>query len=243
MKIALCLHGLVGSITGKHCSLLGGSDEVLRKSYEHNKKLLLDKDIDVFVHSWSTECTNDILSLYNPKKCVIEPQIQFEVPDYIKSDYKRAFAHLSRWYSFKKAVELKTSYESGMNFTYDLVLVQRFDLCWNVSIDFNTFSPLKLTVGTGPHLNTSREWQDQWFIANSENINKLASLYDMIPVYMGPDGAFTSNKQYAGISSHFLVRHHALNLGLDPEFKYSYGYRGSKNDYTEVRRQYYGEDL
>lgn len=243
MKIAFCLHGLVGSIKGKNYSLLGGSDEVLYKSYNHNKKFILSDNVDVFVHTWSLECADDILKLYNPKKFIIEPQIQFDIPNYIKSDTKRSFAHLSRWYSFKKSIELKTEYEKESNLTYDLVLIQRFDLCWNVSLNFETINTEKLLIGSGPHLNTNSEWQDQWFIANSLNINKLATLYDMIPVYMQPTGSLPSNKQYAGISSHFLVRHHALNLGLSPEFKYSYGYKGSKNDYTEVRRQYYGEDL
>jgi len=241
MRIALCLHGLVGSIKGKNYELLGGSDIVLQKAYEHNKQFIINDNVDVFVHSWSTECKNDIINLYTPKKYIIEPQIQFDVPNYIQSSHERAFAHLSRWYSFKQVVDLKSIYEAEHGFVYDLVLVQRFDLCWNTPIEFDLIDINKITLGKS-QLNTDREWQDQWFISNSQNMNKFATLFDMIPTYMHTNGSFPSSKQYKGISSHFLARHHAMQLNLHPEFKYNFGFQGRlPNDFTEVRRQYFGE--
>ena len=241
MKIALCLHGLVGSIKGKNYELLGGSDIVLQKAYEHNKQFIMCNDVDIFVHSWSTECADVIVKLYSPKKHIIEPQKQFKSPKYIHATHDRAFAHVSRWFSFKRVVELKSLYEHEHNFIYDLVLVQRFDLCWNVPVEFNAMDTDKITVGKS-QLNTNHEWQDQWFVANSNNINRFATLYDMIPIYMDTNGSLISSKQYGGISSHFLARHHAIQLNLRPDFKYNFGIEGRlPNDYTEVRRQYYGE--
>lgn len=245
MKIALCLHGLVGSIKGKSYQLAGGSYDVLYKAYEHNKNFILStpvSDIDIFVHSWSTECKDAIIDLYQPKKFIIEPQINFKIPSYIIADHSRAFAHLSRWYSFKQVNQLKSEHEIETSSTYDLVLNQRFDLCWNIAVDFESIDTSKLIVGSS-RLDTSKYWQDQWFIANSNNLDKLSTLYDMIPKYMDAGGPLTSKQQYAGISSHQLIRHHALTIGLTPVFKYSFGYQGEKNDYTEVRRQYYGDNL
>jgi len=237
MKIAFCLHGLIGSIKGKNSDMLGGSDVVLAKSFEHNKANILNDNVDVFIHSWSTELKDQIVDLYKPKKHIIEEQIQFEVPKYIKSSENRAFAHLSRWYSYKKCVELALSY--GTN--YDLILVQRFDLLWNLPVDFKNLNSNKIYVGKCS-LNPNTEWSDRWFIANPQNMGKFATLYDKIYEYMGPGGEFPSSKQYAGISSHFLTRFHSKKLGLQEEFKYNFGGFGSKpNDYNEVRRQYYGD--
>jgi hypothetical protein len=239
MKIALCLHGLVGSTKGKNGDLLGGSDQVLSLSLNHNSKFVITENVDVFVHSWSTELRDEIISLYLPKKFNIEPQIEFKVPDYIKSDHKRAFSHLSRWYSFRESVRFKKEYEQAHNFKYDFILVQRFDLCWNRKIEFETMNKDRLYVGLAG-LNVNKEWSDRWFISNSTNMDKFASLYELIPTYMGPGGTLTSRQQYAGISSHFLVKHHAEQLKLTPEFKYTFGGYGEKpDDYNEVRRMYY----
>lgn len=242
MRIALCLHGLVGSTRGKNGDLLGGSNEVLELSYNHNSKYILNENVDVFVHSWSTELEKDITHLYAPKKYLIEPQIKFEVPEYIKADYKRAFNHLSRWYSYREVVKLKTEYETQEDFKYDFVLVQRFDLCWNTSIEFNKMLLDKFYVGHGG-LDTSKEWSDRWFISNSDNADKFATMYDKLFEYMKPGGEFPSSKQYAGISSHFLTKFHANKLGLKEEFIYNFGGYGSKPDhYNEVRRMYYGDN-
>lgn len=241
MKIALCLHGLIGSTKGKNGDLLGGSEEVLKHSFRHNSNFILADNVDVFIHSWSTELEEDILSKYSPKSSIIEPQIQFEVPAYIKANNKRAFAHLSRWYSYRESVRLKAEYELATGVEYDYVLVQRFDLCWNTRIDFSSLDNTKFYVGHGG-LDNKREWSDRWFISNSKDADKFATMYDMLPTYMGPGGEFTSSKQYGGISSHFLSRFHAKKLGLQEEFKYNFGGYGSKpDDYNEVRRMYYGD--
>ena len=54
---------------------------------------------------------------------------------------------------------------------YDYVLVQRFDLVWNLTPDFYSLNPEKFYVGK-PHilngkfgLNPSKEWSDRWFIS------------------------------------------------------------------------------
>lgn len=247
MKIALCLHGLVGSIKGKNHQMLGGSDIVLQKSFEHNKKYILDKyDCDVFVHSWSTELKDEIEKLYQPKKSIIEKQIQFSIPDYIKANKERAFAHLSRWYSFYKAVDLVDDYlrENARieNFGYisqnyyDHVIVQRFDLCWNIIPDFENMDPKYLWVGKSS-LDINKEWSDRWFFTSFENMKKFSTMTYRWEQYMGKNGTLPSSKQYGGLSSHYLVKHHAEQLGLEPRFKYNFGGYGVKpDDYNEVRR-------
>ena len=97
-------------------------------------------------------------------------------------------------------------------------------------------NPDRLWLGDSG-LNRGSEFCDRWFMTSPENMEKFASLSDKWEEYMGPGGSFPSSKQYGGLSSHFLVKHHAEQMGLIPQFKYTYGGCGRKpDDYNEVRR-------
>lgn len=243
-KVALLLHGLVGSMEGKHYQNKGGADTVLQHSYDHNKEFILDQyNTDVFIHSWNVDLKDQIQQLYNPKWMYLERQVQFKIPEYIRAKKDRIFAHLSRWYSFKQVA--KKAYEvSQTQGSYDFYLIQRFDLVWNTVPDFPTRMPGTVIWVGNSTLNRNVEWSDRWFaFTDPQSLQAFSTLYDDIPKYMGPTGDFQSDKQYGGISSHFLTKHHAQQVQLYPEFKYNFGGYGQKpNDYNEVRRQYGKDD-
>lgn len=239
-KVAFCLHGKIGSIKGKHSNNLASSEDVLRKAHSHNESNIfnVNDDVDVFIHNWDISLQEEIIELYSPTSYLIEEQIMFRQPPWIRSSKERAFAHLSRWYSYQKVCELVRAYEIKHNFKYDYVIVQRFDMLWNIPVVFNQLNPDKFYVGNCS-LNPAKEWSDVWFIGNSDDMYSFSKLYDKLEDYM--TGEFPSSKQYAGISSHFLSRFHAKKLGLSEEFKFHYGYFGTKpNDFNIVRVQYYG---
>ena len=59
MKIALCLFGLTGGTVG-----VGGQGRQIhpKNGYLYYKKNLIDQyDVDVFIHSWSTEFKNELI--------------------------------------------------------------------------------------------------------------------------------------------------------------------------------------
>ena len=232
MKVALCLHGRVGSMSGKTYSKDSDSNKALELSAQHTKVNLLDDNVDVFIHSWSLDSKEELLKNYLPKRYIIEKQKHFDIPNYIKADNERAFAHLSRWYSFYESVKLKSQYEEDNSFKYDLVLCQRFDICWDTKVDFTSFDSSKFYLGNS-NLNPKVEWDDRWCITNSSDMDKFSSLYYKLEEYMGPDGELKSDKQYAGISSHFLICYHANKLGLEEKFKYTY-----QKDYDVTRQKY-----
>jgi len=245
-KLALCLHGKVGGEVGKHSQNEQSSENVLEIAYQFNKKNILDVyDTDVFIHSWSTELEQQIVDKYNPIRYCIEKQIDFEVPIYIKSTQARAFAHLSRWYSFAESVDMVNEYvdiskREEVDIVYDHVLVQRFDLLWNIIPDFKSMDSKYFWVGNST-LDTNKEWSDRWFSSNLENMTKFSKLWDKLPEYM--TGDFPSYKQYGGISSHMLSKYHADKCGLNAKFKYMFGgYSQTPNDYNEVRRQIFKDD-
>ena len=141
MRTAVCFSGLVGSTRGKSQELVGDFELCFKISSKLYKKHVLNKNnVDVFVHSWSTSLENQILDAYKPKKHLIEKQIVFDTPDYIKNTTDaRKQTHYSLWYSRKKVNELKCLYEQENGFKYDCVMLARFDLAWQTDLIFENY--------------------------------------------------------------------------------------------------------
>lgn len=123
MKVALCLHGLFDSTTDMTSKGLDG--------FNHIKKNILDgNDVDIFIHSWEIEKEDEINSLYNPKKSIYEPQIDFQkIADSrglnsLSNTPRLPKNVLSHLYSVTKSVSLP--YKESKK--YDIVVKARFDL-------------------------------------------------------------------------------------------------------------------
>ncbi len=221
MKIALCLTGLIGNLKGKSYNKGEGTQKVLDICSEKTKKHILDKnDVDIFLHSWETDYENQLIEKYNPKGCIIEKQIKFKPGIDVQSN-ARTQAHYSKWYSIKKAIELKKAYEQQNKFTYDFVLQARFDLVWLVDILFEKFDKDKFYIPKmsqggvpwgWPNKLAKKEIGDFFFFSNSENMDRFAELYDNINPYI-KGGCPT----WAGISNHMLAKYHLSKLGLLPD--------------------------
>ncbi len=145
MKVAICFNGLVGSTKGKSEQLIGDFNTCFEISSKLYKEHILEKnDVDIFVHSWSTDLEEEILEAYNPKKYIIEEQLKFDIPEYIEpvgSDYVRKHTHYSLWNSRKKVIQLKSEYEKENNFKYDCVMLARFDMAWQTDLIFEEHDP------------------------------------------------------------------------------------------------------
>ena len=161
MKIAVCFYGLVGSRSDKNGQGVALDPSIAYKlNYEN---LIKGNNVDVFIHSWSSEFKQELLDLYKPKSYKIENQKQFplslkitnnrdllerinNVWSYIKKPSlikptvelhaKEAFRAYSRWYSNKKVLELKAQYEKTHGFKYDCVMVLRLDVGFYSKLDF-----------------------------------------------------------------------------------------------------------
>jgi len=146
MRTALCLCGLVGGDKGKAGS--GSSSEILRIGHKHyNQNLITPNNADVFVHTWTVDKKESIEEMYSPKSSIYEPQIQFDIPKYVKGTAVRKNNHYSKWYSIAKSIGLKSEYEKENNFTYDWVIVARFDIALNTVFDFGQLDNTKFYAG------------------------------------------------------------------------------------------------
>lgn len=252
MKIAFCLFGKVGG-KGNKSGSSKPSQEMLEMGHSFYKKNLFDihDNVDVFVHSWDADVKEDILNTYKPKEYIIEDQIKFSIPKYVRGTPHRKQCHYSRWYSTKIATSLYDPSE------YDMAIVTRFDIAWQNQLDFSTLNrddfyvgnwcaygrPDKykggrgtLKVGGLEHwLKTIKDhgFLDFWFISNPAALQKFGNLYDNLNEYNKPGNCPTDTSN--SISNHRLAKYHAdkLNLNIQQEL---YLYK----DFPLIRRHYFG---
>ncbi len=181
MKIALCLHGVVGNIYTDKDNYVWTRDVDYRIGLEHYQRRLFsvnDAEIDVFIHSWSTAYEEQLRRDYKPKKWLFEEQIDFG-----KETRARNFCK-SRWYSTKAAVALKRAYEQEQDFEYDWVVLSRFDLALFKDMVLSKYDPNMFYPG-------HHEWSpdkifieqepifcDYFYYAASRKMDAFSTLYD-----------------------------------------------------------------
>lgn len=176
-KVALCLMGIVGAVEHPNGK---GQPVDYRIGYHFHKKHIFDhNNVDVFIHSWSTDFEEELVKIYKPKKHLIEPQIEFNQGSLRKNSIK------SRWYSNKISIELKKQYEIENNFEYDFVMVYRFDHILQKDLIFSNYDPNRFYASHRDDCTTDSckcignpRYYDAWFFSNSSNMDKFSSLYD-----------------------------------------------------------------
>ena len=115
MRIALCFVGLTGSVDFGYGL---GKPIDPRIAHHHHTKYIMDENenVDVFIHSWSTDFKDMLIDLYKPKKHIIEKQVDFG------RDTIRNNSTISRWYSTEMVSNLVREYETENDFKYDWVI-------------------------------------------------------------------------------------------------------------------------
>jgi len=205
MRIALCLTGLLGGLKGRNG--IGKTIDPLNGFYWFNKNIFQNNDVDVFFHTWS-DSKFDLVSIYEPKKYLIENQENFSGIDsqfygfesyeslyvnenrldqsYVCSqeeiiDFKNLiFRANSKWASFTKAIKLKSEYEEENNFKYDFVVTTRFDVALVKRIDFSSLKKhtLYLSKRNEKQAGEDRAFNDLIFIGDSNVLNLFSKLFD-----------------------------------------------------------------
>ena len=200
MKTAVCIHGLA---RGSTSPAMGAYNE----KFSTLKSLI--PNTDIFIHSWDTDISKELKDIFCPIDYIIEPQKQFDkeiiffkgIDLYSKNTSPKQgeiFKTLSFLYSRHKSIELKAFYEDKNNFKYDCVLTTRFDaghhgggrnktshLNFDPSLDMGN-----LYQAYWPQTNAGAS--DHWFYSNSNNINALGDLYNVIFEYLQPDSEYSN---------------------------------------------------
>lgn len=246
-RIALCLSGIMGGTAGR-----GGSGDMvdLKTIFNQYKKHILDlNDVDVFIHSWSTDVEDVITELYNPKKIIFEPQVDFrEINKGKHKNPEASHRFYSRWNSIQKCVELKIKYEEENDFEYDIVMISRFDLLWFTDINFNDYDNKYFWVSNwnengwpgkrGPYdkqTDAGNGFLDFWFFSNSSNIDKFSFLYTNLE-----NGKFFKYHSSKRLSGHVMSKQFVELLEFDVKKTM---YRGHDHEVYRRYNQHCGEKV
>ena len=250
MKIALCLHGLVGT---NYKYGTGFKKIPYQIGLEHFKRHLFDINphVDTFIHTWSTDFENELKDAYAPVSIVAEQQPEFRSKEELKNAVKasmkgdqtpqqkidRKQAIHCRWYSAKKAIELVKQSATD----YDFILLTRFDVAFLVDFNFSEFDTEKFYIQgpPGPNQNGLSILNDLWFFAKPEHMYRVCSLSKKL-----------QNDEYLPHidSNHELFRKHLLLNGLDDkvEYKFKWEWNGAPGKImsdTPLVRWHYEEFL
>jgi len=152
MRTALCLFGVVGNTKTKSCAAKSHGEILDVSGPSYQKNIIEPNKVDVFIHTWDTHLEKKIRSIFKPVKSIFEEQIVFDIPDHVQAKggrptpEHRKQVHWSMFYSIKSSVGLKAQYEKENDFTYDCVMIGRFDTSWETVVDFSKFDMSKFYV-------------------------------------------------------------------------------------------------
>ena len=95
-----------------------------------------------------------------------------------------SFRVQSRWYSSKRALELKKEYEEENDIKYDIVILSRYDNGFSGKLPIEQLDADSFYAG-GRDGRPDYDYAvfDYWFISGTENMDKFATLYDCIHNY------------------------------------------------------------
>lgn len=155
-RVALCLHGIAKGKNFKHGGLKVGFE---REAHLYRNNFIVPNSADVFIHSWSEEYQSHIDNEYKPIASLYEQPRLFtrvsfkervvDLRNRLRAkprELNRLNNIYSRWYSLYKVIQLLRSHENASGFSYDFVMVSRFDMSLLSLIDCSTLGNGNLYV-------------------------------------------------------------------------------------------------
>lgn len=190
MKIAFCLHGISSGKNFKNGGLpVSFSNEALLFQQHIIKK----NDVDCFYHTWKTDASDELLTLYKPTEYKVEEHknfVQISWIDYLKhfinkfrkiDELQRVNNIYSRWYSFSQATKLALDYQKKMNIQYDYIFITRFDMSLFKEISFEVLEPSKFYCGDWYTFYDAQNQliHEQDLFNNSSKVKKIVEGYPL----------------------------------------------------------------
>lgn len=220
MKIAVCISGLIG-----YTKKLGQGEVInFYKTKEYfDKNLFNNQKVDYFLHCWDTKLEKEIRELYSPKSYIFENPLKNE-----KKISLHKYGIISNQYGKKKVVDLKKKYEKKNKFTYDIVVLTRFDLLILNKLNLFNLDKKKFYVA-GPKYhhrkmckclfcdenNPDHCLNDCIFIGSSRDMNEFSKAYQYLD-------------EYGYKSNHIITKKHILNIGLWKKIDYVFQWPTNK---------------
>ena len=260
MRVALCLHGLIGGAEGAWGKgKLSDTLRVLRLGHEHFKRHLLDlNDVDVFAQSYTNECDEFTEELAQAADKLYEPISSSHKPNPI---LPQPYHIYSNWASKQAVMRLKQEYESWYWVGYDMVMLARWDMALRADIKFDEYDPKNFYAGhwcrfydNGKLISNTGYYRDGWYgsgkklehrhVGYPHDNHGRRGLIDFW-FFSGPElmdkfcTAYDHLPQYlceVGPCNHGIARLHLGEMGLLDKLKFTLHLH---DDFPLIRRFYF----
>jgi hypothetical protein len=219
-RAALCIRGAVSKKTSRYTykdSLYTNDNEYVKYTsvYKSIKHHIIDAnpeyDVDIFIHSWSTDLEENLIDLYRPKSSLFEDNRIYSSEIESKCCNSADYGGISHSLSIKKVLELKEQAEISDSFEYDIVILFRPDvLIWTdmilLSYDLSYFYTDGHTDNNG----------DIHFVMSSNDSKQFKQLYNSLD-YGNKHVQHSWIKNYLIKYCNFNIRGDRITPGLHEE--------------------------
>ena len=211
LKVALCIRGAVSKLHQASTKPMDIYDidhyidytAVYRSIEMHILNPNKHIDIDIFIHSWTTNLELELNRIYKPVLSMYENNNVYTDEILTRCDNINQFSSISQALAIKRVIQLKESYEQINNFEYDLNILYRPDvLIWKDML-LNNYDTHNIYVNA--HENGGGDFH---FIMSSDNLKKFKTLYDF------PLISQNKNTDHGWIKN-FIINYMKKNLEMD----------------------------
>lgn len=212
LKVALCIRGAVSKLNNasiKPMDIYNADHYIDYKSvYRSIETHILNPnkhmDIDIFIHSWSTDLELELNRIYRPLLSMYENNNIYIDEILNRCNNINQFSGISQALAIKRVIQLKESYEQINNFEYDFNILYRPDVIIWKDILLNNYN-INNNIYVNAHENGGGDFH---FIMSSYNLKKFKTLYDF------PLISQNKNTDHGWIKN-FIVNYMKQNLELD----------------------------
>ena len=187
IKVAFCLKGAIGYANKDYTSrdaMYTQTDNYVNYTQCYNSIIRhivtpnnTTHTIDFFIHCWTVDLEDELVSLYKPKARLFEDNRQ--CADIINKSCTQPgeYSGVSQALAIKKTIELKEDYEKQNNTTYDLVIVYRPDILLWKDMDLTTYTNLEETIYVNAHDDSNGDFH---FVMSNQLSAEFKKLFDSL---------------------------------------------------------------
>jgi hypothetical protein len=202
--------------------LIPGQPRNIKVAYDSLKAHYLDKhECDFFIHTWfdkkfPLQVYNEMLSLFVPKKILIEEQIIFDDKGIKDPLWNTPLQNLlSMYYSMYMANQLKCLYEEEKKFKYDFVMKMRSDLRIDRPIPLEEIEKGKLALYNWTQLVYNDIGSSDVFAVGPSDIMDIYSdLYSKCLYYLYEDPTYVIRDPK--MRAEYILNHHLKTVNKVP---------------------------
>ena len=189
-KVAFCFRGAVSKNETRNVAPFSTENSLYKEGYTYVDfvkcrnsifKFIVSTnpnyEFDFFCHCWNVDLESDLKKLYDPKLILVEDNNHYAKEIRDNCNAPEDFGGISQSLSMRKSILLKEEYEKKHNFSYDIVILYRYDVLLWKELYLDTYPFTKDTIFVNKCFNGNGDFH---FIMENHNSYVFKGLFDSI---------------------------------------------------------------